>query len=124
MEVSNGSAFLLLLAVLGLLGLIIYWFPISFGETDMATNVGLWRLAIDLVLEEEASLGAERSLSVPITFPVVLKIHAQGRTASVTFAYGRDVWCRLNFSCATSTLAVTSGIMGRTTDWMVGLMNI
>ena len=39
----------------------------------MATSVGLWKLALDLVLEEEASLGVSWSLSVPITFPVVWK---------------------------------------------------
>ena len=91
MEASNGSAFLLLLAVLGFLGLKISWFPIRVGETYVSTNVGLWQLALDLVSEEEASLGVAWPLSVPITFPVVLKMRAQGRTASVTFACRRDV---------------------------------
>ena len=103
MEASNGSAFLPLLAVLGLLGLKIYWFPIHVGETYVATNVGLWKIALDLVSEEEASLGVMRSLSVPITFPVVRKMCAQGRAASVTFACGRDVWRRLKLSFTTST---------------------
>ena len=49
MEASNGSAFLPLLAVLELLGLKISWFPIRVGETDVATNVGLPQLALDLV---------------------------------------------------------------------------
>ena len=48
-EASNGSAFLPLLAVLELLGLQICWFPIHVGETDVATNVGLPQLALDLV---------------------------------------------------------------------------
>ena len=89
----------------------------------MATNLGLWKLAMDLVLEEEASLGVAQSLSVLITFPVVRKMRAQGRAASVTFAYGRDVWRGLKLSCVTSTSTVTSKVMGRTTAWMVGLMN-
>ena len=71
MEASNGSAFLPLFAILGWLGLKIYWFPIRVGETDVATNVGLWQLALDLVLEEEVSLGVARFLSFPIKFPVV-----------------------------------------------------
>ena len=123
MEASCGSAFLPLLAVLRLLGLKISWSPIHFGETDVSTNVGLWQLALDLVSEEEASLGVAPSLSVPITFPVVQKIRAQGRTASVTFACGRDVWRGFKLSCNTSILTVTSGLMGRTAAWMVGLMN-
>ena len=68
MEASNGSAFLTLLAVLELLGLKIYWFPIRVGETDVATNIGLPQLALDLVLKEEASLGVTRYLFVQITF--------------------------------------------------------
>ena len=56
MEASNGSELLPFLAVLGLLGLKIYWFPIRVGEMDVATNVGIWQLALDLVSEEEASL--------------------------------------------------------------------
>ena len=86
MKASNGSAFLPLLAVLELLGLKISLFPIHVGETDMATNVGLLHLVIHLVSEEEVSLGVARSLSVPITFPVVRKMLAQGRPTSVTFA--------------------------------------
>ena len=101
----------------------ISWLPIRVVETDVATNVGIWQLALDLVLEEEASLGVARSLSVPTTFPVVRKILAQGRAASVTFTCGRDVWSGLKLSCATSTLAVMSRVMGRTTAWMVGLKN-
>ena len=114
MEASSGLPFLPLLVVLGLFGLKISWFPICVGETDVATNVELWQLALDLVLEEESSLGMARSLSVPITFPVVHKMLAQGRTAYVTFACGRDVW---------RTLAVTSSVMVWTTAWMLGLMN-
>ena len=79
-----------LIAVLGLLGLKIYRFPIRVGGTDVATNVELWQLALDLVLEEEASLGVARSLSVPITFAVVRKMRTQGCTVSVTFACGRE----------------------------------
>ena len=52
MEAPNGSAFLPLLAVLDLIGLKISWFPIRVGDTDVATNVGLWQLALDLVPEE------------------------------------------------------------------------
>ena len=51
MEASNGSAFLPLLAVLELLGLKISWVPIRVGETDVAANVGLPQLALDLVTE-------------------------------------------------------------------------
>ena len=79
MEASNVSAFLPLLTVLEFLGLKISSFPIRVGETDVVTNVGLPQLAIDLVSEEEVSLGVARSLLVPITF-------------SVTFACRRDVW--------------------------------
>ena len=123
MEALNGSAFLLLLAVLELLGLKISLLPIRVGETDMATNVGLPQLALDLVSEEEASLGVAWSLSVPITFPVVQKMLAQGRAPSVTFACRRDIWHRLKLSCATFTSTVTSGVMGRTTAWMSWLIN-
>ena len=52
MEASNGPAFLTLLEVLGLFGLKISRFPIRVEETDVATNVGLWQLALDLVSEE------------------------------------------------------------------------
>ena len=52
MEVSNGWAFLPLLAVLGLLGPKLSWLPIRVRETHVATNVGLWQLIIDLVSEE------------------------------------------------------------------------
>ena len=123
METRNGLVFLPLLAVLGLLGLKISWFPIRVGETDVATNVGLWQRALDLVMGEAVSLGVARSLSISITFAVVRKMRAQGCAASVTFAYGRDVWRGLKLSCATSTSEVASGVMGRTIAWMVGLMN-
>ena len=78
MEASNGSAFLPLLAVLELLGLKMSLFPIRVGETDVATNGGIPQLALDLVSEEEASLCVARSLSVPITFPVVWKCSRKG----------------------------------------------
>ena len=123
MGASNRSAFLPLFAILGWLGQKIYWFPIHVVETDMATNVGLWQLDLELLSEEEVSLGVARSLSVPIAFPVVRKMHAQGRATSVPFTCVRDVWCGLKISWATSTTTVTSGVMGRTTAWMVGLMN-
>ena len=120
MEASNVLAFLPLLAVLELLGLKISLFQIRVGETDVATNVGIPQLALDLVSEEEASLGVAQSHSVPITFPLVQKMPVQGRAASVTFSCRRDVWHRLKLSCATFTSTVTSGIMGRTTAWMAG----
>ena len=66
MEASNGLASLTLLGVLGLLGLKIYWFPIRFGETDVAMNIGLWKLALDIILEEEVSLGVARSLKITV----------------------------------------------------------
>ena len=47
------------------------------GETGVATNVGLWKLALDLVSEEEAPLGVARSLSVQIMFPVVKNLSPQ-----------------------------------------------
>ena len=123
MEASNGSAFLTLLAVLELLGLKICLFPIRVGEMNMATNVGIPQLALDLVLEEEASLGVARSLFVPIKFPVVRKMLAQGRTPSVIFACGRDVWHGLKLFCDTFTSTATSGVMVWTTAWMAWLMN-
>ena len=90
---------------------------------DVAMNVGFWKFDLDLVSEEEASLGMAQSLSVPITFPVVWRMRAQGRAMSVTFAYGRDIWRRLKLSCVTSTLGVTGRVTGWTTAWMVGLIN-
>ena len=85
----------------------------------MATNVGLLQLALDLVLEEEASIGMLRSLSVPIMFPVVRK----SRAPSFTFACGRDVSHGIKLSCATFTWTVTSGVIGQTTALMALLMN-
>ena len=41
------------------------------GETEVATNVELWKLDIVLVSEEEVSLCVALPLDVPITFPVV-----------------------------------------------------
>ena len=119
MEASNGLAFLPLLAVPELLGMKISLFPIRVGETDVATNVGLPQLALDLILEEEASLGVAWSLSVPITFSVVRK----RLTPSFTFACRRDVCHGLKLSCVTFTSTVTSGVMGRTTAWMAWFMN-
>ena len=86
MEASNGSAFLPLLVVQELLGLKISLFTIRVGCMDVDMNGGLPQLALDLVSEEEASLGVARYLLIPITFPVVWKMLAQGRAASVTFA--------------------------------------
>ena len=119
MEASNGSAFLPLLVVLELLGLKISWFPIRIGETDVATHVGLPQLDLDLVLEEEASLGVARSLFVPITFSVVRK----RRVPSFAFVCGRDIWHGFKLSCVTFTLTVTSGVMGLMKVWMAWLMN-
>ena len=48
-EVSNSLAFLPLLVVLEIIGLKISWFPICVGETDVATNVRLLQLTLDLV---------------------------------------------------------------------------
>ena len=78
MKASNGSAFLPLLAVPELIGLKISLFPIRVGETDVAMNDGLPQLSLDLVLEGGASIGVARSLSVPITFPVVQKFLRKG----------------------------------------------
>ena len=85
----------------------------------MATNVGLPQLALDLVLGGEAYIGMAQSLSVPIMFPVVRK----SRAPSFTFACGRDFSHGIKLSCATFTLAVTSGVIGRTTALMAWLMN-
>ena len=52
MEASNGSAFLLLLAVLELLGLKISWLPIHVRETDVTAKLGLQQIAIDLNLPD------------------------------------------------------------------------
>ena len=72
MRVSNGSALLSLLLILpGCLGLTISWSLNYAGETEIATNLGLRKLDLDLVSEKEASLSVVLSLSVPITFPVV-----------------------------------------------------
>ena len=49
MEASNRLVFLPLLAVLEVLGLKISWFPICVGETDVATNVRLLQLTLDLI---------------------------------------------------------------------------
>ena len=65
MEASNGSAFLPLFEILGWIGLKTSWFPIRVGETGVAANVGIWKIDLDLVSEEEASLSVTRSLSVP-----------------------------------------------------------
>ena len=43
------------------------------------------------------------------------------RVCGVRLRERRLAWPQI--SCATSTLAATSGVMGRTTAWMVGLMN-
>ena len=91
MEALIGSVFLPPLTILGWFGLKISWFQICVGELDVATNVGIWQLVLDLVSEEEASLGVARSLSFPIMFSVVCKMCAQGRAASVTFACVRTV---------------------------------
>ena len=112
-----------LLAILGWIGLKISWFPIRVGETNVATKIGLWQLALDLVSEEEASLVMARYLSVPIMFPTVRKMRVQGRATSVTFPCGRTVWRGLKLSCTTSTSTVMIGIMGLMTAWMIGLMN-
>ena len=45
----------------------------------MATNVGIRKWALDLVLEEDAPLVVARSLSVPIMFPVVRKMSVRAR---------------------------------------------
>ena len=123
MEASNGSSFLPLFVILGWLGLKISWFPIHVQETDLATNVGVWQIALEIISEQEESLCVARSLSVPIMFLVVRKMFVQGRAASVTFACRRDVWHGLKISCSTFTSTVTSGVMGRTAAWMAGLMN-
>ena len=96
MEALNGSAFLPLLAVLEFLGLKISLFPILVGYMDVATNVGLPKLALDLVLEKEASLGVAQSLFVPITLSVV----QNRRAPSFTFACKIDVWHRRKLFCA------------------------
>ena len=54
-------------------------------------TLGIWKLVLDLVLEEEAALGVKLSLFVPITFPVVQKMRAQGHAAFVMFACRRTV---------------------------------
>ena len=71
-------AFLPLLVILGWLELKISWFPIRVAETNVATNVGIWKIALDLVSEEEVSLGMAQSVFVPITFPVVRKCARKG----------------------------------------------
>ena len=59
----------------------------------------------------------------PDYVPSSPEMHAQGRAASVAFACRRTVWRGIKLSRATSTLAVRSGVIGRTTTWMVGLTN-
>ena len=72
MQASNGLAILSIFTILlGCLVLIIYWSLNCAGETEISTKFGFRKLDLDLVSEEEASLGVALSLSVPITFPVV-----------------------------------------------------
>ena len=72
MRVSNGSALLYLFMILaGCLVSTMAWFMNYNGETEIATNVGLWKIDLDLISEEEMSLGVALSLSVPSTCPLV-----------------------------------------------------
>ena len=66
---QHSHAFLKIL--LGCLELTISWSLNCAGETEVATNVELWKLDIVLVSEEEVSLCVALPLDVPITFPVV-----------------------------------------------------
>ena len=69
MRALNGLALLSLLTILpGCLGLIIFWSLNCAGETEVTTNLGLYRLNMDFVLQEEASLDVAPPLSVPLTF--------------------------------------------------------
>ena len=69
MRASNGSSLLSLFTILiGCLGLTIYWSLNCAGETEVTTRLGLWKLNLELVSEEEASLDVALSFSVPITF--------------------------------------------------------
>ena len=107
----------------GCFGLTIYWSLNCTGETEIATNFEIWKLNLDLILEEEGSLGVALSISVPITFPVVGQMSSQGCAASVTFLCRRTVWCRLKLSPSPSTPAVTSKSISPTDTWMVRLFN-
>ena len=72
MQSSNILALLSLFMILpGCLGLIISWSLNCNGETEVTTKLGLWKLNLELVSEEEASLGVALSFSVLLTFPGV-----------------------------------------------------
>ena len=74
MEALNGSAFLPLLAVLELLGLKIYWFPIRVGETDVTAELGLPQLALDPVaaawMTGLMNSGYNFRVEIPLVVPV------------------------------------------------------
>ena len=55
----------------GYLGLTISWSLNCAGETEVTTKIGICKLNLELVSEEEASLGVAPSLSVTLTFPGV-----------------------------------------------------
>ena len=70
MRASNGSAVLSLLTILpGCLGLTISWSLKFGGETEVTTKLGLYKLNLKFVLEEEESLGVAPSLSMSLIFP-------------------------------------------------------
>ena len=74
MEASNGLAFLTLLTVLDLLELKISWFPIRVGETDVATNVGLPKLALDLVSTAWISGLMKNGYILHVEIPLVMSV--------------------------------------------------
>ena len=72
MQALNRLALLSLVMILpGCLGLTIYWSLNRAGETKVTTKLGICKINLEFVLEEEACLGVAPSLSVPLTFPVV-----------------------------------------------------
>ena len=124
MRASNGSALLSPFTVIpGCLGLTVSWSLNCTGETEITTKLGPWKLNLEFVSEEEASLGVAPSLSVPPNFPGVRQIRAQLYATLVTFACRRTFWRVLKLSGAPYKLTVVNGAIGLTTTWMLGLFN-
>ena len=74
MEASNGSAFLLLLAVLELLGLKISWFLIRIRETDGTMKLGLLQLDLDLVSTAWMSGLMNNGYNLRVEIPLVVSV--------------------------------------------------
>ena len=76
LEVSNGLAFLPLLAVLYSLGHKISWFPIRVGETDVTAKLGLPQLTLDLVLTAWMAALMNSGYSFRVEIPLLVSVAA------------------------------------------------